>query len=292
MGNDFDLGFTPEQFGSLQPEDGAGWKRLPFGDYTFKIVDGEIIPSKNAQKPHNMLKPTFEVVRAHDDRNKDEVGSQVTGLYGTANSPDFMQKRFKQLCEACKVSPGKGGLKFSQLLGKTFDATVVWEMSDSNKLDDMGRKKYWVNERVKAERVVGVARPKTLNPTADSQKAVRYLEGQDEAPAVDAAPWTAPTGTGNGGSAAAEEPVASGFMPEEEVEAVAHEYRAIYKIGGPDAESAKQALVDAGTDPDGPIDVMHLSEEIKKALEAKNGAKKSGLKPLGGKGTGTRQPRA
>lgn len=295
MATDFDLGFTPEQFSTLQAEDGAGWRRTLFGDYTLKIVDGEIQPTKNAKKPHNMLKVTFEVIKSHEERTAAEVGSQVTNLYGTANSPEFMQKRFKALCEACKVVPGKGGLKFSQLLGKQFDASIVWELSDSGKLDDFGQKKFYVNDRVKAERPVGTPRPKTLNPTADSQKAARYLEQQSSEPAAtptsEAAPWQA---AGNGGGAPDVETSAPSFLPESEVEPVAHEYRAIYKLGGEDAAAAKQALIDAGTDPDGPIDTVHLSDEMKAAYEAKFGGKpKSTLKPLGVKNSGgTRQPRA
>lgn len=300
MATDFDLGFTPEQFSTLQAEDGAGWRRTLFGDYTLKIVDGEIQPSKNAKKPHNMLKVTFEVVKSYEERTASEVGSQVTNLYGTANSPEFMQKRFKALCEACKVVPGKGGLKFSQLLGKQFDASIVWELSDSGKLDDFGNKKFYVNDRVKAERTVGTPRPKTLNPVADSQKAARYLEQQGgesggaSAGTPDTAPWQA-NGNGeaaaNGGAGAA----APSFFPESEVEPVAHEYRAIYKLGGEESEAAKQALIDAGTDPEGPVDIAHLSDDTRAAYEAKfgNGApKKPGLKPLGGKNAGTRQPRA
>lgn len=295
---DFELGYTPEQFSTLQSEDGAGWKRLAFGDYTFKIADGEIIASKNAKKPHNMLKVLFEVVKAHDPANAGEVGGQVSGLYGTANSPDYMQKRFKALCEACKVTPGRGGLKFSQLLGKQFDATVVWEMSDSGKLDDFGNKKFYVNDRVKAERTVGTPRPKTLNPTTDSQKAARYLEQADGGGASDAggggsdpAPWA---GNGNGGAHAAPETTeTSSFMPESEVEPTAHEYRALYKLGGEDSEAAKQALIEAGTDPEGPIDVANLSPETKTAYEAKFKQPKKALAPLGANNkAGTRQPRA
>lgn len=297
MGNDFDLGFTPEQFSTLQAEDGAGWRRTLFGDYTLKIVDGEIQPSKNAKKPHNMLKVTFEVVKSYEERTASEIGSQVQGLYGTANSPDYMQKRFKALCEACKVVPGKGGLKFSQLLGKQLDASVVWEMSDSGKLDDFGNKKFYVNDRIKAERSVGTPRPKTLNPVADSQKAARYLDQQSEGGASnggasDVAPWQA-GGEANGNGATHEE-AAPSFIPESEVDPVAHEYRAIFKLGGEQAEAARQALIDAGTDPDGPIDLMHLSDETRAEYETKfgGGKPKPTLKPLGGKGAGTRQPRA
>lgn len=297
---DFDLGFTPENFSTLQAEDGAGWRRVLFSDYTGKIVDGEIVPTKNAKKPHNMVKVTFEIVKGLEERSAGEVGSQISNLYGTASSPEFMQKRFKALCDACKVKAGKDGLKFSQLLGKQIDFTVVWELSDSGKLDDFGNKKYYVNDRIKAERPVGTPRPKTINPVADSAKAVKYLE-QTEANISSAsngngesAPWD-----GNGDGSAEDTNETTGgapasFIPESEVEPVAHEYRALYRLGGEESEAAKQALIDAGTDPDGPIDVANLTEETKAAYEAKfkpAAANKPKLKPLGNK-TGTRQPRA
>lgn len=297
----FDLGFSPEQFSTLPAEDGAGWKRHPFGDFTLKVIDGEIIPTKNAKVPHNMLKVTFESTKAYDERNKGAVGQTVTGLYGTGNSPAFMQKRFKALCDACKVQPVKGKLTFAMLAGKTFDATVVWEMSDSGKLDDFGQKKFWVNDRVKAERVVGTARPKTIDPVADSAKAVKYLDNQeasdggDDDNADEPAPWAGGANGAASGAAASGGATSTGavattpsFVPESEVDPQAHAYRALYKIGGEDGEEAKQTLIENGFDPEGPIDLANVPDEIKAKYEAKfppkAAAKKAGgLPALSGK---------
>jgi len=296
MGNDFDIGFSAEAFAGVAANDGTGYRRVPFGDYRVRIADGEIQPSKNAQKPHNMLKLSFEVLEAYDERNKQEVGSIISNLYGTITSPEYMQKRFKAVCEAIKVAPNKQGLKFSQLAGKELDITVVWELSDSNKIDEMGQKIFYVNDRVKAERPVGTARPKTLNPQADSQKAIRYLETSQPAEpgtATETAPWEAPA---NGaGASAASVASASSFLPESEIDPGAHEYRAAIRLGDKDDDTYREQLVAAGIDPDGPVDVAHLSPETKAQYEAKFGAKKAGLPPLGSGGkkpAGARQPRA
>jgi hypothetical protein len=289
---DFDIGFSPEALSGLTPEDGTGYKRVQFGDFTFKITDGEIIASKNAKKPHNMLKITFTVVKAYDEANTGEVGNEITGLYGTPSSPPFMQKRFKALCEAVKAKAGPGGLKFSALHGKTFDGSVVWELSDSGKLDEMGRKKFYVNDRVKAERPVGTPRPKNINPAIDSKAAQAYLNndsgGDSPAEGGDTAPWEAPVGEAAGAVNDDSDPDNDGavpsYIPEDEVPADAHEYRAVIKLGGDEADSARQALIDAGVDPEGPVNVEHLTAATKKAWDAKFNPKpgKPGLKPLAG----------
>lgn len=296
---DFEIGFTPEQFDGIQANDGAGYRRVLFGHFTGKIIDGEIVASTSAKEPHQMIRLTTEIMGTTEDRTKGEIGSSIKNLYGTPTSPKFMQQRFKALCEAIKVKPlpGKKGIMMSQLLGKTYDFTVVWELSDSGKYDENGRKKFYVNDRIKCERIVGAPTPKTINPVADSQKAAKYLdEGQSEGPAAgDRADWDAsPEGST---AAASTETEAPGFMPEEQVEADGHEYRAIYKLGGDNAEAAKTALIESGIDPEGPINVEHLTAETAAEYKAKfqpekPAGKTNGLKPLGGRATGTRQPRA
>jgi len=296
-----EINISPEQYAAIQPDQGLGYRRVAFGDYTLEIAECEIIPSKNNPNPHNMLKVTFRVKRARDEANATEIGSQLTGLYAGSNqSPPFMKKRFKALCEAVKVAPQKGstGIKVSQLIGKELDASVVWEMSEADKLDELGNKKFWVNDRVKAERPVGTERPAGCNPKGDSQKAVQYLDrGVAATDTVgDQAPWEAPADT----TVVGDTQTPAGWLPEEQAIAQgAHLYRAVIKLGGEEGAQARQMLIDAGIDPDGPIDVRNLTDEtVKAAYVAKFApatAAPSRLPPLGagnGRRTGVRAPRA
>lgn len=296
---DFDLGFTPEEYEQLTPNQGLSFRRIMFGDYTFEITATEIQVSKG-KTPHNMLKVTSRVVVVLDEANKDEIGSETSTLYGgSPQSPAFMKQRLKALCVATGVNPTKGGkLMGSMFIGKRYDASVVWELNQGDKLDDFGRPKMYVNDRIKGERKVGAERPTLLNPAAESAKAKQHL---DAGPAGDgaAAPWDAAGAGAEVPEGAAEEP--AGFVPEEQVDALGHAYRAVFKIGGPDAETARETLIGAGYDPEGPVNIELIEDpEIKKAYLEKfppAGAapKKGGLPPLNGGGrpkTGTRAPAA
>jgi len=291
---DFDLGFTPEEFEQLTPNQGLNFRNVMFGDYTFEISATEIQVSKG-NKPHNMLKVTSRVVVALGDEGKDEIGSEITNLYGgSPQSPDFMKQRLKALCIATGVNPAKGGkLTGAMFIGKRFDASVVWELSKSDKLDDFGRPKMYVNARIKGERKVGGERPAALNPIAESQKAKQYLDGDTK---TDAAPWDAGASDTPAGDAVEEAP---GFVPEDQVDALGHAYRAVYKIGGPDADTARETLIGAGYDPEGPINLDLIEDAaIKKEYLAKfppaSAAKPASLPPLNGSRpkTGTRAPAA
>jgi hypothetical protein len=305
---DFDLGFTAEEFEQLQPNLGLGFRRVMFGDYTFEIVGTAIQPTKGSKKPHNMLKVTARVVAAADEANKNEIGSEMSNLYGgSPQSPDFMKQRLKALCIATGVNPTKGGkLMGSAFIGKRFDASVVWELSKSDKLDDFGKPKMYVNDRIKGERKVGAERPQMLNPVAESQKAKQYADGDTAGVGGEAAPWDAAAGGeggdvgGEGGDTGTE---AGGFVPEDQVDAIAHAYRAVVALGGDDAAGARETLIGAGYDPDGPVNVEMIDDaDLKKAYLAKfppEGAaapkKAGGLPPLNGAGrakTGTRAPAA
>lgn len=296
---DFDLGFTPEEYEQLTPNQGLSFRNVMFGDYTFEISAAIAQPTTNAKKPHIMLKITARVITPSDDANKDEIGSEITGLYaGSPQSPDFMKQRLKALCLATGVSPAKGGaLKGSMFIGKRFDASVVWELSPSDKLDDFGRPKMYVNARLKGERKVGVERPQALNPVAESFKAKQYADGGAAATTGEAAPWDAnadATASAGGGDDAA------GFIDEGEVDGIGMAYRAVVAIGGADAEGARETLIGAGIDPEGPINIDLVEDPaIKKEYLAKfppaGAAKKLGaLPPLNGSGnrpkTGTRAP--
>jgi len=304
---DFDLGFTPEEFEGLTPNQGLGFRRIMFGDYTFEIAAAVGQPAKNSKKPHVMLKVTARVVEALSDEEacKSEIGSEISNFYGgSPQSPDFMKQRLKALCIATGVTPAKGGkLTAAMFIGKRFDASVVWELSKSDKLDDFGRPKMYVNDRLKGERKVGAERPAALNPIAESQKAKDYADKGEAGGGGDAAPWDASAEGGDagadGGAGGGAGDDAAGFIPESEVDGVGHAYRAVLKIGGPDAESARETLIGAGIDPEGPINIDLVEDpDIKKEYLAKfapqAAAKKPGLPPLNGSRakTGTRAPAA
>lgn len=285
--SDFDLGFSPEEFEKLQPDQGVGFKRIHYGDFTFEIVGTRAQTSKG-KTPHNMLVVTSRVVSAYDDAAKSEIGSEITTYYaGSPQSPDYMKKRLKALCVAANVNPSKqGGLKGSSFIGKKYDASIVWELNQGDKLDDFGRPKLYVNDRLKGERKVGGERPQGLNPKVESAKAEQFLAG-GAAPdaAAETPPWVAPTET------PAEEPATGGFIDESEVDGLGFAYRAAYKLGD---EAAKETLIGAGIDPEGPINADMIEDPaLKKAyLDAfapKPEAKK-GLPPLNGAKKGVRAP--
>lgn len=295
---DFDLGFSPEEFEKLSPDQGVGYSRIKYGDFTFEISGAAIQPSKG-KTPHNMLKVTARVVAAVEGANKSEIGSEITGFYaGSPQSPEYMKKRLKALCLATGVAPSKqGGLKGSQFIGKRFDASVVWELSKSDKLDDFGRPKYYVNDRLKGERKVGAERPGGLNPNAESAKAEKYLASGDSPGGAggDAAPWDA--GAASNSDVTPEAEGVSGFIAEEEVDGLGHAYRAVYKLGGDESEAAKETLLGAGIDPEGPVKVDMIEDPaVREAYEEKfapkaPAGKPTGLPPLNGKSrTGTRAP--
>jgi hypothetical protein len=295
---DFDLGFSPEEFEKITPDQGIGRRQIKFGDYTFEISAVDIQTSKG-KTPHNMLKVTARVVAAAEAENKAEIGSEITSFYaGSPQSPEFMKKRLKALCVATGVTPKNGGLKGSQFIGKRFDASIVWELSKGDKLDDFGRPKMYVNDRLKGERKVGEDRPAGLNPAAESAKAQQHMERgaslDFDVSGGDRPAWELDQSDAAGSSNDAAD-AASGFVDESEVDAIGMAYRAVYKLGGDQAEQAKETLISAGIDPDGPVELDMIEDPaIRQAYEAKFAPKpsKPGLPPLiNGKGrAGTRAP--
>jgi hypothetical protein len=304
---DFVIPFTPEHRATLKADDGTGFRRVNFGDYRFRIVEvGK--KSKEGANPHVMSKITFEAIEAYDESNEDCVGLRVTNLYaGSRESPGKMQRRLEALLQAVKIESGPTGFSSKQLLGRELDATIVWELSDGDIDPETGILKKWVNDRVKGERPVGTARPPMLNPRIDSRQAVAYLESQGyEVPDMgtentteNAAPGSPPWQQ-TAGVAAPAAPVATpSFRPEADTDATVHQYRAHVKMNTPQGANARKALVEAGFDPDGPVNVDHLPEPFRGQFlssMAQKGGGGSRLPPLGGGGekrkTGTRTPRA
>lgn len=301
-GENFELGWSPEEASNLDSHAGGnGFKLIPWGDVRVKIIEA-IGQESKGKSPHLMLVPTFEIIHAYDkSKSAASVGETIKGYYGTKASPEFMQKRTKALMDACKIVP-KGKLTNTMFVGKEFDASIIWEVSDSNKIDpNTGKAKKFVNARLLGERPVGGERPKTINPEGDSSAAIKHLEGRgggDEGGSDEPAPWEQQA---QGGTTSDEttdtESTQSGFLDESDVPAGAHEYRARMKLGI-EADDMKEALLKHGYDPEGPIELDNLSDETREAYEAKfvkKAAKSNGLPPLGGGSkakTGTRSARA
>jgi len=278
---------------------GVGFSRMPFGHYRFRVSGAEqqVSQPKEGKAGHVMLKLTLTVTAAHDPKNASAVGMSTTQLYaGSKQSPKFMQERLACVIHACKIALQAGQqLSSAMFIGREFDGTVTWEKGKPEFNEETGQMdKVYVNSRVIAERPCGAESPKGLDPARASAEARTYLrekygsDGVDEegdavpattasAPSAPAAPWTAPQPSSD------PEPVASGFKPESEVPNEVHQYRAYIKLSPEQAPAAREQLVGAGFDPDGPIDTSKLPEPIRAQYLTKfpqtNGA---GLPPLGG----------
>lgn len=279
----FSLDLTSDDVNQYQPSAGAGFQRVKFGDYRFKITDAEQA-AKEGDNPHVMLVPTFTIIAAYDKANESEVGSSMQNRYaGSKASPKFMQQRLVNLLQAIKLTPP---ITRAKLIGREFDGTVVWNLGKPQMDPDTGEMKPAnVFANCIAERPVGAPRPPQVDPRRDSAKAAKHLEEQygevigDDATPTAAAPWSAPA------AAAAAEPEAptSTWQPESAAPADVHAYRAHYQLGTPHADLAKDGLIKIGFDPDGPVDPAKLPADLAAQWKAKKEVP-AGLPPLGANG--------
>jgi hypothetical protein len=316
---DFTLDLTGEDVAKRTPNAGGAFHRVQYADYKFRIVDVEQ-QAKEGEKPHVMIVCTFSIVAAHELANAGEVGQQMTGRYaGSPQSPKFMQERLANLIKACalQLPPGQK-LKRSMLVGREFDASVVWTKGQPKMDMETGQTRTPVYANVIGERPVGAPRPPTIDPVRDSRDAAKHVaaeygdDSDDEvaAPAPTPAPWTAPASTAGVTTTVTPPAPASTSSWRDEAEATpaVHQYRAHIKLETAHAAAARQGLIGIGFDPDGPLDVAHLDDATKAQYLAKfpvgapgglpglppataptgNGAAPAAAKPR----TGTRAPRA
>ncbi len=273
------LEFTPDWFNNTKENDGGSYVRHPFGDYRMRIESVEIKASQGA-KPHNMIVVTTKTVAVHEGE-EEAIGQSIVTRYGTVTSPKFMQQRTKQLLLAVGMN---GRFTPQQLVGREFDATVVWEKGDPT-TDAQGHERIYVNPRICFERRAGSPKPAKANARAMSSAAIKYLESQgdgDDDGEVDSGPsvpdWeannsgasTQANGNGHVASAATNgtnQPVAgggetapSGWIPESQVPSSAHLYRALIALGSPKAAQAEGALKGRRIDPHGPVVIDHVPE--------------------------------
>ena len=297
---DFALDFTPEVLATLPPDDGAPYTRIAVGDYKFRVADVATKPNK--KQTFTMLDVSVVVVGAYAAANNDCVGMTTSNLYaGDRGAPKKMQRRLSAFLSALNLGlkPGER-VKRSHMVGREFDATIVWELSDPVLNAESGLSKQYVNDRLRYERGVGAQRPSTANPEAESRRAASYLAASGDGEAndgveIDGAPspppaWAtqaapppiaaqpiapppvahvepvahvAPAAAGPASQAAPV--VASGFMDEAKVPASAHTYRAHIALGTPSAAQARAALVGHKIDPDGPVVAENIGDDKLKA---------------------------
>src|SRR5262249_39599346 len=148
----------------------------------------------------------------------------------------------------------------SEFVGREYDATVIWELGEPT-TDGQGRKRRYVNDRIVAERVAGTPRPTQINPEAESRKAIQWVAQLEETgEPFEAAPKELPWDT-----TADPEGVVTPDAPtttEAGEDPNIHGYRAVAQMGGKEGDEARAALIQAGIDPDGPVDIKLLPNHI------------------------------
>lgn len=254
------LDFNEKWFSETQSADGGGFARHPWGDYRFRIESMEIKPSKGPT-PHNMMSFTFKTIAVAGEGNAEAIGMAESGLYGTPQSPKFMQQRAHQLLTAIGIT---GKFTASMLIGKEFDGTVTWEKSAPT-ISATGEEKVFVNSRVAFERKPGTQKPPKAQAKALSAAAIAYVNESEGAAA------SAPGGEGQSAEVPAWEQKTEAvkaaatatatantkadhvWMDEEKIPAAAHAFRAVIALKKPDQDTRRASLLAKNINPEGPI---------------------------------------
>lgn len=262
---DFTLDLTSDDVSKVAPNAGGAFHRIAFGDYDWEITDVEQ-ETKTGQKPHVMLNVTFKCVKAHDDKNAEEIGQMINGRYaGSPQSPKFMQQRLANLLLAAKVQiPAGQKLKKSMLIGRKLSASVIWVVAKPYMNQETGETTQSVFANLIGERPIGAQRPGTVDPVRDSAKAAKFVRDQYGDGADDEETETPPWANPSGGVEADAAPATATSSYRDEAEAATdpsvHQYRAHVALKTPHAELARTTLVNAGWDPEGPVNVDHLGD--------------------------------
>lgn len=271
-------GFDAAFFDTNTPNPGGPLLRHPLGDHRFRITDIDVVPTKK-QDGHNM-EVTVETVAALLGGDETAVGMTTTLRYGTPTSKKFHRERGANLLAAVGI---RGPFTPKQIIGREFDATVIWRQQAPQIDEVTGEQKVYVNSEVIFERKAGSPRPpKAPNPVAASAAAIKYLEehgdGADGAAreraetAGNPPPWEPSANAApNGGSPATATSTSTAgtavpqWLPEEQVakSASVHIYRAAIALSKPKAADYRKALADRKIDPDGPVHLDHLTEPLR-----------------------------
>jgi hypothetical protein len=288
---DWALDVSDEELSKANPNNfGGEFRRVRFGDYDGEIVDWQL-ETKEGAKPHQMSVVTFKITKAYASEGEGYVGDMITARYaGSPQSPKMMQDSRARLFGALKIGAGK--LTRSAVIGRKITFSVIWNLAKPYMNQETGQTTRSVFANVTAERPAGAPRPTSLDVERLSEKAAKWLEetyGDDETSSGEAQEWEKPaTPSPDAGGSGTEEPAQATFKPEDEIadDADVMTYRAHVKLKTEHADDARAALVDQGIDPDGPINVKVLPEELQAALNPKPA--KPALPSLGGAKKGTR----
>lgn len=260
---------------------GGEFKRFPFGDFDWEIVDANA-ETKQGERPHVMLVITFTCIGAIDPAHADEVGGTLIARYaGSPQSPKMMQDSRARLFQALGIGSGK--VTRATLIGRKLSGSVIWNLAKPVMDPDTGEKKQTVFANLTCERKLGTARPAAFDVARESAKAAKYIAdvyGDDAATDDEPAPWA---DSGAKSAPATATPTVPTWQPETAATADVYAYRAHVKLGTELAGPAREGLTANGFDPDGPIVVDQLPADIKAQYLAKYPpAGAGGLPGLGG----------
>lgn len=283
-------GFTPEWFSDTLANDGGGFSRHPIGDYRGRVSSFAIQPSKTTS-PHNMMAITIETIALAGSGAEDAVGMTQLALYGTPQSPRFMQQRAQCFLTAIGI---RGAFRPREILGRELDFTVSWEKSAPTVSEVSGEETTYINSRISFERKAGSPKPPKSNAKVASVAAINYLKARgeydeggpngDDAAGEPAAYEGRPGATAGAGDAAKAPQGEAQWLAEDQVNtASVHQYRATIALGKPQAEAARKALTDRKINPSGPVNVEYLAAPLRAEYEAWKAKSSDGaLPPLDG----------
>ena len=272
----------------ITAHDGSRRARINVGNYTFEVGDLEQTMKSGDKRTYLMVTATMKVVHAYEEGNKQCVGMEIRGFYaGDMNAHPFMLQRTKSLFDAIKPSRGAEGIKASEIKGKRFDGSIVWEIStETDKTDPLAPKiKQYVNDRLKGERPVGSK--SAINVQSESAKAIQLAKEQEGGGSV--LPWEKPVETAAQPMTPAAQETAQqqtqAAEPENDDETwTIDAFRALIKMNHEMADQARSVLTAQGLPFEGPIDPTKLPGSIKAEFlaweAANNGAKGGGLPAL------------
>lgn len=264
---------------TIKAHDGSQRARIPFGHVRLKV---RAISSrmKEGQTQYQQAIVDSEVVR--HDGHPEAVGMTTRSYYtADGNAKPYVLQRTKAFLDAVGAVYTPNGVNTKELIGREYEATIVWETStQQDATDPMNTKtRTYVNDRVIGERKVGT--PTEIDPKVMSRDAIAHLDKEGTGGSAGGSqPWEKGTSAPQAATPAqAAEPEASesGEATEgsggDEGEWTEDAYRALIVMNHPAAGQARQALEGNGIAVDGPIDENKLPAELKVqylAFKAKN----------------------